>query len=1122
MASSQDPKYGSYINNTIVQRLHRDLGYENGGIPESYNGAILRKEINLKTLNDPKHKVFLQLDLPSNPDKRKVYYTVADSLINMLNALLADPTMTDKFSLFYITSGYRTLANQEQTAREYAGQAAKVGTSPHGWSIAVDFQWDEGSKGGIIANKSSNSNELLRGFKSAVYQWLHANAWQYGFYNGYPDGRLHDGNALDEHWHWELHPVTAFSMGAGAFGAPAALPAKYLPDGATSSDPNLQNKNFAQSLNTNDSPIASKLKPTGAADATANTLDSLNQQANLQALFEEINTNIANQEADEVDVTWGMRNSKYEKSDWIGLKQFMLYLCTRYMPQTVYPFLELIPSFDTKEYSKDGDVPKDLYNLKGLDQVKTPEDKTKLSNLLKYVSQPPPGFDAERFNRNAKFQNLLKGQNSIDLFNLDPFQEGIVMMGVNSEAGKSVIKKRNIGVRAYGQLVLSPSITDKAVSKPGAIGFTELEIKAGSQSDNGLTLITMKLIDVQGNKFTDTASPWSFIFDARPGSEAGDFFFRFGWSMRVPPAKDNDLKKNKLSGQFWSHPGWKIFGLNVRDEIRQRVITGVETLTFTQANTIDDIILQSSDQEGNRNIGSIFASEIVDPDTGIVVPNRDLLTSNNYLKLSLLNPEIEVDENGAMIATLSFRTTGAMAAKCYLQNANLTAQLCKDSESFPNNEVALPDLLRTIEYDNGMNSILGITDSEVKKKRESQLKQRLSKLKGQKVQDVESLVKVIGAGGGQNGTIDPYEVMIKIEKKYRDKIYRAYNQKESTQVLVGWLRELLNANDCTLLSAGEGSGAGINASYVVTTTQNINRKGQIKNSRFGQTKLDNIKELITGFDVFSYRFQGSLVERISISKNAAPNQMTIAADLSISDFPTNDASNADGDTPAVSAENRKRNLAVIYAQMQNGVVECMMHPWIGPGQTVFVKGTGFTDGEYIVTEVTHSVSDLAKSTINIARVLPKPNDGPTEEPKTIAQANGKQNFAQPVLIKQDDKNIVADTTAVAKKPSKQDIQTLNETVTTLAPINTVQKPNTNITSTGAKTYAILSKSQITALDNTALEARRQQNLLDQTSLLAELNSGKINQDKYNSTNMALNLEKQQIESEQTDRSVLQA
>ncbi len=1026
MASSFDPRYGSYINNPTVQRLHRALGYENGGIPESYNGVTLRKEINLKNLTDPKKKVSLQLDLPTNSDKRKIYYVACDALYMMLNALLADPDMEDKFSFLYITSGYRTVANQRQAATEYAGQAATPGTSPHGWGIAVDFQWDEGSKGGIIANKSSNSNELIRGFRSAVYQWLHANAHQWGFSNGYPDGRLYDGNALDEHWHWEYH---GSDIAVTAIDPPKPLPAKYLPTGENSStDQNLQNKNFAENINSNDSSVASKLKPVGPTDSPLNTVDNLQQQANLQALFEEINNNINNIELEDVEVTWGKRANKYEKSDWIGLKQFMLYLCTRYMPQTVYPFLELIPSFDLKEYSKDGEVPKNLLNIKGLDNVKTPEQKTKLENLLKYVSQPPAGFDAERYNRNAKFQNLLKGQNSVDLFNLDPFQEGIVMMGVMSEAGKEVIKKRNIGVRAYGQLVLSPSITNQAVSKPGAIGFNELEIKAGSQNDNGLTLISMKLIDVQGNKFTDTASPWAFIFDARPGSEAGDFYFRFGWSMRVPPALDHDLKTNSLSRQFWSHPGWKIFGLNIRDEIRRRIVTGVETLTFTQANTIDDIILQSSDNEGNRNLGSIFASEIIDPETGIVEPNRDLLNSNNYLKLSLLNPEIEVDENGAMIATLNFRTTGAMAAKCYLQNAKLTAQLCKDSESYENNEVLLPDLLRTIEYDNGMNSILSITDPEVRKKREGQLKQRLSQLKGQKIQDIENLVKVIGASGSQNGSVDPYEIKIKIEKKFRDKIYRAYNQKESTQVLIGWLRELLNANDCTLLSAGEGSGAGINASYVITTTQNLDQKTQMKKSRFGQTKLDNIKELITGFDVFSYRFQGSLVEKISISKNAAPNQMTIAADLAISDFPTNEATNSNGDSPLVTAQNRKRNLAVIYAQMQNGVIECIGHPWVGPGQTVFVKGTGFTDGEYIVTEVTHSVSDLFRSSISIARVLPKPNESPTEEPKTIAESNGKQNFSQPVLIKQEDRNDIDNTRVIRPPATKEILNSLNLTL----------------------------------------------------------------------------------------------
>jgi len=995
MASSRDPKYGDAINNNVVKQFHRDLGFENGEIPDSYNGVVLREKIKPNEITSKKFRIQNQ-----GTGLAKV---VKEAFINMINDFYTNPEFANQELV--LTSGYRDIQSQIATKLEFKEAAAVPGTSMHGWGIAIDLFW------GIPIKGKSKAIAGKEGFTHPVYSWLHANAYNYGFYNGHPDGRLYDGNGTNEFWHWEYWG-DAVSPSAGLFGIPKPLPDKYN-NGASNTNETAQKNNVAQNENGVKGDVSKSL------ERKVDDLDEglLNREQNLNALFKEIDINLSNIEADQVDADWGQKNSAFEKSDWIGLRQYILYLCTKYMPHTVYPFVELIPSFDLSQYESEGSVPKELEQQINKTQKLNKDQKSK---LLKYLTTPPPGFDAKRYNENAKFQNKLKGQDSIDLFNLDPFQEQIVMMGVPSDSGKTVLERRNIGLRAYGQLVLSPGAISGVPSKPGAIGFTSIDIKAGSQSDNGLGMITMKLKDVQGNKFNDTASPWAFIFDAKPGSEAGDFYFRYGWSMRVPPP--SDIKSNLVSKNFWNHPGWKLWGDEIKQEIMKRVLFGIDSITFTQANSIDDEIYESFTTDRRVNIGSIFASEVVNVETNVVTVNRNLLNTGIYTKLSLLNPEIDVDDDGSLEVTLNFRTSAAVTAKCYLQNAKLTRHLVQQAES-NDNTVNLAELLASIEYDNGLNSINEITDETMRKKRESDLKKRLSPKNKGDYSSLTNLVKVIGANstGGNQGSIDPNAIIIKIPTQSRKKIIRAYTEKQSSDLLIGWLREVLNANDCTLLSAAEGSGAGINATYIITTTQNIvdnavkkirkknpNRKITDKErleiekslnsqGRFGQKKEDTIKELITGFDVFSFRFQGSLVEKIKVNKSAAPNQMTIAADLSIGDFPTMEASSANGEKVPNTAQNRKRNLAVIYAQMQNIEVDCLCHPWLAPGNTVFLKGMGFFDGEYFVTEVSHSLSDMQfRTSFNAARVLPKPNESPELNEKTQAQANGSNNFTSVV------------------------------------------------------------------------------------------------------------------------------
>jgi hypothetical protein len=85
-----------------------------------------------------------------------------------------------------IIDGYRTLSEQYAMKESRGGYAAAPGTSEHGWGIAVDF-------GDGASSRSS-----------LAYQWLRANAADYGWYN--PAWAQPGGSGPNEPWHWQYRP----------------------------------------------------------------------------------------------------------------------------------------------------------------------------------------------------------------------------------------------------------------------------------------------------------------------------------------------------------------------------------------------------------------------------------------------------------------------------------------------------------------------------------------------------------------------------------------------------------------------------------------------------------------------------------------------------------------------------------------------------------------------------------------------------------------------------------------------------------------------------------------------------------------------------------------------------
>jgi LAS superfamily LD-carboxypeptidase LdcB len=95
---------------------------------------------------------------------------------------------------FTITSAYRDLSHQGSLGSGAA--VAKVGGSPHGWGVSIDFGELYRAVGGStspVLNRQARET-------SPLYRWLSLNGPKYGWYNPW---RLADGNGVDELWHWE-------------------------------------------------------------------------------------------------------------------------------------------------------------------------------------------------------------------------------------------------------------------------------------------------------------------------------------------------------------------------------------------------------------------------------------------------------------------------------------------------------------------------------------------------------------------------------------------------------------------------------------------------------------------------------------------------------------------------------------------------------------------------------------------------------------------------------------------------------------------------------------------------------------------------------------------------------
>jgi len=763
-----------------------------------------------------------------------------------------------------------------------------------------------------------------------------------------------------------------------------------------------------------------------------NTSSSVNptgsNTVNIDQQFKKIENNIDNTEFDDSQISWGSRTRPDEESDFIGLKQFLLYLTTRFYPQNLVPFVELIPVYSVdsarKSVAFQDVITKQQVEIKtniitsllsastgiGLGQnitdVTVTEQKIKNADLGFLENKTL--LDGKRFDATANKLLDLSKKGGTDLFTADPFLEFSDAFNVPNAEGKAIQEQRGFGYKIFGTLTLNPPVQGDGLSKAGAIGLKSIEIESGSQVHHGMSLITVKLLDVQGNKFLDINSPWSFLLNSRPGMVGGDFYFRFGWQVRVP---DPDRKDDDQAQRFWNHPGWKLFSAlqgesdeqgddskTIKNYIKNIAQHCDGVITLTQSTS-----LQAMKTPGYRR----------DATTGSFSLDRNL-NFLDYLTLTLINPELDINpEDGSIEATLFFRVNTAVANCLALLNGTGLPKTSNNETLYKlktlvnnNNNPTLADFMIAFINDCKNYSLGSPNLSSINNGNNSIFFADYN---------VNDWLTVIGGAGKQSTfSVDPKNINLNITNDLLKDMNEA--DEKDNRLLIEWVNKVLNQNNIVPVSSAD-QGNNINLStqtlsggfvYVYDSEKETDQTQQVLTGKdlsltdptFGDflnytdadTSSDNFvgKRLLVQDDVFAFRFQGSLVESINIEKLESPNEATIQAQQNFAKEQGENADSTDVSTkspdeiskqdqvssfttlnPTVTYKDKKRILNILYSTMLGLKVKCIAHPWLKLCRPAYVKGMGFWDGKYMVTKIKHSLDEGNKFTseINAFRVL---------------------------------------------------------------------------------------------------------------------------------------------------------
>jgi len=722
------------------------------------------------------------------------------------------------------------------------------------------------------------------------------------------------------------------------------------------------------------------LKPYSAPSiAPPNDLSLLNELANL-------NANISNIENDNSYVTWGSRSDKGESSDWIGLRQFIMYLASRYYPQSFIPFVELIPVFfiDQPQASN-----------AGMSALETDLNTNDISR-----------FNAMRTSLiGADGSSGIQANGGIDLMTLDPFQDystGLYMDNAANTALKSTSTGRGFGYRILGSLVMSPSANVGSTSKAGAIGFKSIEVQAGLQLGKGLSLITLKLLDVQGNKFFDIASPWSFLIN--PPKQAGDFYFRYGWQLRIPK-DDKDI--NSSAYKFWNHPGWILFDNGtLKQDIMNKAAANDYTISLTQSNSINSLWYPG------------YTIKTVD-DIAVFQIDRQL-TIEHYGLISILSSDITVNsQDGSLSADVHYRYNNTFA-NCFCpinlamnmhklanDKNGLTTNLLDFISAFLNDNFAF--LKQDQNYSQYSNNAInpnssaytnpnGINTSYAHNQRPTAV--------------YDSSWLQVRRVNHQNITTPPHDIHINITGDDVKFLTTNINAKNSDTLLLTWVQTVLSNNHMTVSGPGDSDLANPNGRFFIIwddpvqlTDESVIKQSSILST--SQTQFIGVtgtNRLVIPDDVFSFRFMGSLVEDIKIKGNPTPTGPGIQGAQNAANNINKDVINPPDvpTTGAITFEQKRTEQNYYLTTLRNADIKAIAHPWLSVGDPAFMKGTGLFDGQYVISTVKHILSEDGKFISEISCVKSIGTEdynsllNSQKKAAYYAQENANTNIAQPI------------------------------------------------------------------------------------------------------------------------------
>lgn len=593
-------------------------------------------------------------------------------------------------------------------------------------------------------------------------------------------------------------------------------------------------------------------------------IEALKKKVDLDALL----LNLGNLEEHQVDKTWGSRLNANEHSDWIGFKQFILYLCKTYMPQAMIPLSELIPIFTMENTISNAHIIGDSFEKK-----KENHDK-----LL------------ERYEKTSNLYEEMRNTGGIDLLSLDPFGE--------MERFKQT---RNLSYKTIGNLTLDAGTDGSTLSKAGAVGVRSIKITQGDSATYNKAFVEIEMVDVAGNKFLDIASPWSFLINY--ATFGGDFLFRYGWQVRLPKL-DKECDENSMAYKFWNHEGWKLFGVNMKSEFFGKLRGQDYTINLTQSNDPDALWYKG-----------FITTKVEGTETFV----RDLRTdvavrSKFYMTLGSTNKDLKVDSKTSVSTLiLSFMTTDALANfMCPITKNENTKKLLGEIEDSKTN---LFEFLSAFFKDN--QEYIKTTTQETQDKFNSYYKDFTALTSKEDICRLIQVRPIEDDGLGFTGTFatkDPREIPVIITDELGKTLKNV--SAGDTRVLWSWFSDVLQANNIKDVSTATNQTALFTFTYDDRKTIK-NSEGEIliqNDAQFadatGFLTEQSYKRIFEFDDVFSFRFQGSLVKDLSVVKADQETAQTIQA----SDNRAEEVLGSESDLPSGSSKATTQNSTGVLQQ----------------------------------------------------------------------------------------------------------------------------------------------------------------------------------------------------------------